>query len=245
METSLHRTLKDRYGSGSGGRSEVTFKGFRIDAVDSAGLLVEIQSGPLGTLRPKLGRLLPEHRVRVVKPVVLERRVVRRARTDGPDLSARRSPKRGGVVDFFEDLVGLARILPDPNLDIDVLPVSIDEIRVSRRRRPGYRIIDRRLVEILGKVRIECPGDLWKLLPEGHDWSEPFTTVDIARRIDRPLWLAQRVAYCLRLSNAAEVVGKRGNNRLYVDPLRRAGKAGQETANRQADQFDMEYSGGR
>jgi len=170
-------------------------------------------------LRAKLGRLLPEHRVRVVKPVVLERRVVTRARTDGPNLSARRSPKRGAVVDLFEDLVGLARILPDPNLDIEVLPVSIDEVRVSRRRRPGYRIVDRRLVEILGKLSIERPADLWKLLPQSHDWAEPFTTADIARRIDRPLWLAQRVAYCLRLSEAARVVGKRGNHRLYMNLL--------------------------
>jgi len=45
METSLHRALKDQYGSGWGGRTEVTLKGFRIDAVDGAGLLVEIQSG--------------------------------------------------------------------------------------------------------------------------------------------------------------------------------------------------------
>jgi len=227
METSLHRALKDQYGSGSGGRSEVTLKGFRIDAVDGAGLLVEIQSGPLGPLRAKLGRLLPEHRVRVVKPVVLERRVVTRARTDGPNLSARRSPKRGAVVDLFEDLVGLARILPDPNLDIEVLPVSIDEIRVSRRRRPGYRIVDRHLVEILGKLSIERPADLWKLLPQSHDWAEPFTTADIARRIDRPLWLAQRVAYCLRLSEAAQVVGKRGNHRLYVSvPTAKANTVG-------------------
>ena len=217
METSLHRTLKDRYGSGSGGRSEVTFRGFRIDAIDGAGLLLEIQSGPLGPLRAKLRRLLPDFRVRVVKPVVVERRVVRRARADGPDLSARRSPKRGAIVDLFEDLVGLARLLPDPNLEIEVLPVSIDEVRVSRRRRPGYRIIDRRLVEILGEFRIERPVDLWKLLPQGHDWTEPFTTADLARRIDRPLWLAQRVAYCLRLSEAAEVVGKRGNHRLYTN----------------------------
>jgi len=36
METSLHRALKVQYGSGSGGRSEVTLKGFRIDAVDGA-----------------------------------------------------------------------------------------------------------------------------------------------------------------------------------------------------------------
>ena len=79
METSLHRTLKDQYGFGAGGRSEVGLKGFRIDAVDSAGRLVEVQSGPLGPLRGKLSRLLPEHRVRIVKPVVLERRVVRRA----------------------------------------------------------------------------------------------------------------------------------------------------------------------
>ena len=220
METSLHRALKDQYGSGSGGRSEVTFKGFRIDAVDREGLLVEIQSGPLGPLRAKLRRLLPEHRVRVVKPVVLERRVVRRARTEGPDLSSRRSPKRGAVVDVFEDLVGVARLLSDPNLNLEVLPVSIDEIRVSRRRRPGYRIVDRRLVEILGKLSIETPAGLWKLLPQCHDWSEPFTTVDIARRIDRSLWLAQRVAYCLRLSEAARVVGKRGNHRLYMNPLR-------------------------
>ena len=166
--------------------------------MDSAGVLVEIQSGPLGPLCAKLGRLLPEHRVRVVKPVVLERRVVRRARTDGPDLSARRSPKRGAVVDLFEDLVGLARLLPDPNLVIEVLPVSIDEIRVSRRRRPGYAIVDRHLVAILGKLSIKRPADLWEMLPQSHDWTEPFTTADIARRIDRPLWLAQRVAYCLR-----------------------------------------------
>ncbi len=225
METSLHRALKDQYGSGAGGRSEVTLKGFRIDAVDGAGLLVEIQSGPLGPLRDKLRRLLPEHRVRVVKPVVLERRVIRRTRTDWPDLSARRSPKRGAVVDLFEDLVGLARLLPEPNLDLEVLPVSIDEIRIARRRRPGYRIVDRRLVEILGKLSIENPADLWKLLPEGNDWSEPFTTADIARRIDRPLWLAQRVADCLRLSEAAQVVGKRGNHRLYMDLSRRDRKS--------------------
>ncbi len=177
--------------------------------------LIEIQSGPLGPLRAKLKRLLPDHRVRVVKPVILERRVVRRARVNGPDLSARRSPKRGAVVDLFDDLVGLARILPDPNLDIEVLPVAIDEIRVIRRRPPGYQVVDRCLVKILEVFRIENPADLWKLLPGDQAWSEPFTTADIANRIDRPLWLAQRVAYCLRLSEAAQVVGKRGNSWIY------------------------------
>jgi hypothetical protein len=221
METSLHRTLKDRYGMGPGARSEVTLRGFRIDAVDSTGLLVEVQSGPLGPLRSKLRRLLPEHQIRVVKPVVLQRRVVKRTRREGPDLSARLSPKRGDVIDVFEDLVGLAQVFPDPNLSVEILGVAIDEIRIDRRRRPGFKVVDRRL----GEIRIGCllrdPADLWYLLPEA-DWNVPFTTAEIAQRSGKPLWLAQRVAYCLRLTGAARVVGKRRNHRLYVRDVKPA-----------------------
>jgi hypothetical protein len=216
METSLHRALKDRYGPGAGGRSEVRLRGFRIDAVGSCGQLVEIQSGPLGPLRRKLAMLLPHHRVLVVKPVVLDKRVVRRTRLEGPDLSVRRSPKRGSVVDVFQDLVGLARVFPHPNLAIEVLGVSIDEIRTPRRRWPGYRIVDRRLGHVREVVRLERPGDLWRLIAGGHDWTAPFTTLDIAARIDRPVWIAQRVAYCLRNSGAARVVGKAGNRQIYI-----------------------------
>jgi hypothetical protein len=152
----------------------------------------------------------------VVKPVVLEKRVVRRTRLEGPDLSARRSPKRGSVVDVFEDLVGLARVFPHPNLAIEVLGVSIDEVRTPRRRWPGYRIADRRLLHVLEVIRLEAPGDLWRLIAGDHDWAVPFTTLDIAARTDRPVWIAQQVAYCLRNSGAARAVGKVGNRRIYV-----------------------------
>jgi len=217
MESSLHRALKDHYGSGSGGRSEVSLEGYRIDAVDARGTLVEIQSGPLGPLRSKLCKLLPRFPVRVVKPVVLTRRVVRKRRLGSPDMSSRRSPKGGSLTDVFEDLVGLAGLLPEQNLHVELLAVSIDEVRVPRRRWPGYAIADRRLLEILDTCSIETPADLWKLLPEGHDWRIPFTTSDIARRMGRPLWFAQRVAYCLRLSGAAREIGKRKNHRLYTE----------------------------
>ena len=62
METSLHRSLKERYAAGSVGRREVTVERFRIDAVDDSGRLIEIQSGALGPLRSKLRRLLADHR---------------------------------------------------------------------------------------------------------------------------------------------------------------------------------------
>ncbi|MFI5454773.1 MAG: hypothetical protein ACHRXM_04920 [Isosphaerales bacterium] len=216
METSLHRALKERYADGEDGRREVVVEGFRVDAIDDAGRLVEIQSGALGPLRGKLRRLLPEHRLRIVKPVVLKRRVVRKSRRDGPVVSARCSPKRGSVIDVFDDLMGVARVFPHSNLEIEVLGVTIDEVRVPRRRWPGYRVIDRCLGEIQGSTTLARAGDLWALLPACCDGGEPFTTVDLARRLERPLWFAQRVAYCLRLSGAARVVGKTGNRVIYI-----------------------------
>lgn len=218
METSLHRALKDAYARQAGARSEVVLEGFRIDAVDSGGQLIEVQSGALGPLRGKLCRLLPAYRVRVVKPVVLERRVVRRNRPDGPDLSARRSPWRGAVIDVFEDLVGLARLFPDPNLVLEVLTVSIDEVRVPRRRWPGHRVVDRRLGAVHARHLCAKADDLWRLLPAHHDWAEPFSTADLARRLERPLEFAQRVAYCLRMTGAAADGGKAGRWRLYRRP---------------------------
>ena len=229
METSLHRQLKDRYGPGLGGHCEVTLKGYRIDAVAPDGALVEVQSGALGPLRAKLNRLLPEHRIQVVKPVVVGRRVVRRARRDGPDLSARRSPKRGTLVDVFDDLIGLARTFPHRNLAVEVLAVEIDEIRVPRRRWPGHQVVDRSLREVVSAVSLRAPGDLWSLLPAGLDG--PFTTVDLANLLGRPIEFAQRVAYCLRLSGAAVMIGKRRNRLVYSRPgSDRAREAAHESA---------------
>ncbi len=216
METSLHRTLKERYAAGEQGHREVKVERYRIDAVDDTGRLVEIQSGALGPLRGKLRRLLPDYRIRIVKPVVITRRGVRRERRDGPVVSARRSPKRGTLIDVFDDLMGVVRIFPHFNLDIEVLGVSIDEVRVPRRRWPGYRVVDRCLGEIHGTTSLTRAGDLWTLLPASCDWREPFTTRELAGELDRPLWFAQRVAYCLRLTGAATVVGKNGNRLVYA-----------------------------
>ncbi|HEV3166754.1 MAG TPA: hypothetical protein VGZ22_22195 [Isosphaeraceae bacterium] len=217
MESTLHHQLKQRFGSEGGGRSEVEVlvAGFRVDAVDTEGRLVEVQSGALGPLREKLVRLLPEHRMRVIKPVVIDRKVIRRARPEGPDLSARRSPKRGQALDVFDDLVGLASVFPHPNLLVDVLAVTIDEIRTPRRRRPGYTVADRQLRSVLSSTSLCDAYDLWNLIPPGL--ASPFTSLELADHLGRSMDFAQRVAYCLRLSGAAAQVGKRGNRLVYVD----------------------------
>jgi hypothetical protein len=216
METSLHRALKERYAAEGSGRAEVAVRRFRVDAVDADGRLVEVQSGALGPLRDKLRHLLPAHRVRIIKPLFWKRRLVRRSRPDGPDLQVRSSPKRGELVDVFDDLVGLAHVFPHRNLEIEILTVSVDEVRVPRRRWPGYTVTDRRLGEIHRTIALEQASDLWRLLPGASQAQETFTTRDLADQTARPLWLAQRVAYCLRHTGAARVVGKSGNLLIYA-----------------------------
>jgi hypothetical protein len=216
METSLHRSLKDRYACGDKNRCEVRVDGFRIDAIDQAGRLVEIQSGALGPLCRKLERLLPQFRLRIVKPVVISRRLVQTSPRGGSVISIRRSPKRGSLFDIFDDLIGVVRVFPHINLEIEVLGVTIDEIRKPRRRRPGYTVTDRRLGEIWETTTLARASDLWSLLPAACEDGETFSTADLARRLERPVWFAQRVAYCLRKSGAARVVEKTGNRLIYV-----------------------------
>jgi hypothetical protein len=216
MESSLHRTLKERYAVGGSQRPEVVVEGFRIDAIDEHGRLVEVQSGALGPLRGKLRRLLPAFRIRIVKPVILSRRVVRRSRPNGPVVSARRSPKRGSLVDVFDDLIGVVRVFPHSNLEIDILGIAIEEVRVPSRRWPGYRVADRCLGEIHETTSLVEANDLWRLLPLSCSGPEPFTSQDLAHALGRPVWFAQRVAYCLRYTGAAHVVGKQGNRLVYL-----------------------------
>jgi hypothetical protein len=214
VESSLHRQLKERYGPGVGGRAEVGVDGFRIDAIDPEGRLVEIQAGRLGALKQKLGCLLGAYPILVVKPIVLTRRIVRKAAADGPDLSSRRSPRRGDLLDVFDDLVGLARVFPHPNLTIEVVGVAIDEVRVASRR--GHRVVDRRLVEVVSSATLREAVDLWSLLPAGLDTS--FTTSDCARKLGRSVAFAQKMAYCLRHAGAIEERGFRERRRIYARP---------------------------
>lgn len=211
MESTLHRQLKARYGT----TCEVRLEGFRADALAADGAWIEVQTGSLAALREKLRQLLPGRPVRVVKPVILERRIIRRDPASGAELSARRSPKRGELAEVFDDLIGLARVFPHPSLRIDVLGVAIDEVRVPHRRRPGHVVIDRTLREVRAVRTLTRATDLWRLLPREAGRSGPFTTRELAAWLGRDLPFAQRVAYCLRLAGAARACGKTGNHRIY------------------------------
>ncbi|MDX2037966.1 MAG: hypothetical protein SFX72_15065 [Isosphaeraceae bacterium] len=220
MESSLHRTLKLRACDGEVERTEITVEGFRIDAVDRGGRLIEVQSAALSALRGKLERLLPNHRIRVVKPICFNRRLIRRAQLDSPDVSSRWSPKRGDWLDVFEEWTGLARIFPHPHLEIELVGLDLQEIRALTKRRTRKRthehILDRDILEIHRSVLIRRSADLWTLFSDPPTAGEIFTTRELAERIRRPLSFAQRVAYCLRHAGAVDDLGRSARFRLYA-----------------------------
>src|SRR3990172_11484702 len=133
METSLHRSLKEVYCL-RGARTEAAVHGYRADVLcpDS---IVEIQASPLGAIARKVTDLLRHTAVLVVKPIA-ERKIITQAPSSRSQaVSSRLSPKRGKLLDIFNDLVRFTRVFPHPRLTIEVALTEEEELRAPRRRR--------------------------------------------------------------------------------------------------------------
>jgi hypothetical protein len=213
-EGALHAQLKEWYRR-PGDRVEEKVDGYVVDLV-RGGLLVEIQTAGFAPLRRKIDSLLAEHRVRVVAPVPLSRRIVRLS-DDGEILSARRSPKAGRVEDVFERLVSIPSLLAHERFELEVVLTHEDELRVFRAgrawRRHGWIVVGRALRSIEGTVPLRSPADALALLP--RDLPEHFDTAELADAAACDRRLAQQMAYCLRAAGALERGEKRGRACVY------------------------------
>jgi hypothetical protein len=213
-EGALHAQLKAWY-LRPGDLLEQKVGGYVIDLVRGE-LLVEFQTGGFAPLRKKLAALAHEHRIRLVAPVAVSRRIVRLS-DEGEILSSRRSPRRGCLHDVFDRLVSIPALVAHPNFELEVLLTHQDELRMFKAgrayRRRGWVVQGRSLASVEQSVLISGPGDVAGLLPK---LEATFDTADLAlaSRIDRRL--AQRMAYCLRALDVIAPVGKRGGAVLYT-----------------------------
>ncbi len=217
METSLHRKLKDVYSNNSS-QVEAPLGRYRIDVV-SDGELIEIQHGSFLAIREKVRDLLRDHRVLVVKPIVVRKRLVKQDAKGGRVISRRLSPKRGRDIDLFHELIYFTRVFPHRNLCIETPMVEVEEWRYPghgrrrRRRSTDHVVEDQMLVALHRVVRFRTAGDLMQIIPD--DLPCPFHSAHLAESLNIQRWVAQRIAYCLRKTGAAEQVGKQGNAWLY------------------------------
>lgn len=215
-ERPLHAALKAWYAR-PGDDLEVEVEGFVIDIVRD-GLLIEVQTTSLASLKRKLLSLADDYDIRLVYPIPQDKWIVKLAKDGQGAPSRRRSPKRGRIEDVFKELVSFPRLLAHPNFSLDVLLIQEEEIRrydeTRAWRRRGWVTQERRLLQVVDRRRFCTPADMVELLPTTLD--EPFTTSDLAKAIARPRRLAQRMAYCLREMGTIEAVDKQGNTILYA-----------------------------
>src|SRR5262245_7043584 len=215
-ETSLHAALKQWYAR-PGDEVEARVDGYVVD-LRRGDTLIEIQTRNFAAIRRKLLALVESHPVRLLYAVASEKVIVRMPRTGAQPLSRRRSPKRGKSAQLFVELVSIPDLVDHPNFSLEVLMTRQEEIlrpgRGGSWRRRGWRVADRRLVEVLGHTAFESAGDFKRFLPPAL--SGPFTSQDVAGVTGLPLHLAQKMTYCLRRMGLIAPSGKRRASIEYV-----------------------------
>ena len=214
-EKSLHAALKEWYFK-PGDRLEEKVDNFQIDIV-RRNLLIEIQTANFSSIKNKLNTLAEKHRLRLVFPVAQQKWIVRLAADSKTQLGRRKSPKKGNLFSIFEELVSIPALIKNRNFSLEVLLIWEEEIRrddgLGSWRRKGFSIIDHRFLKLVSRNVFKKPSDFLNLIPK--NLSDPFTTKDLSGVISQPLWLAQKMAYCLRNMQAIEAVGKSRNSLLY------------------------------
>ncbi len=181
-ETALHRSLKNFYlVQEDGSRAEFNTGHYIADIVRPDGSIVEIQTGSLSHLKPKLTEFLSQKKkVTVVYPLVTLK-YIETLHTD-LKISKKKSPKKLQLYDMFKELTGIATLLNNKHLYLEVVEVSITEERRQtevpvqtqngRRRFKKNWIKTGKRLESIGTIhRFKTKGDWLKLLPPSKEFT--------------------------------------------------------------------------
>jgi hypothetical protein len=224
-EYSLHAQLKS-YLARPGDRLEALVDGKVVDLVRSDGELVEVQTGNLHKIAPKVLALAAAGRkVRVAYPVAAETTIRRLDPKTGELVSTRKSPKRGDLYTLFDDLVNAPTLIAARNVSIEVLFVKAVDVKVRDGTgswwRKGDRREDRALEEVLASKVLRTRADWLGLVPKSlpEPWSSSALGDCLGIGADR----ARKILYCFARSGLVAEAGKDGRRKLYK-PARRASR---------------------
>ena len=215
-ESSLHSALKKWYFL-DGDKLEDRVDDFVVDIV-RGDLLIEIQIANFSAIKPKLSRLLNDHKVRLVYPIPKEKWIVHKSMTTGETYGRRRSPKKGRLSDLFNELIRVPSLFSKGNFSVEVLMIEVEEIwRNDGRgswRRKGASIEDRKLIRVFEGIVFEHKADFLKVLPE--DLPDPFSNRNLAESLGIPINQSRKMTYALRRIGTITYVGKNRNQMLFA-----------------------------
>lgn len=213
-ERSLHAGLKTWLAQPDD-QFEVAVDGFVIDIV-RGDMLIEIQTRHFGAMKRKLTKLLPQHRIRLLHPIPVEKWIVRQTAV-GDHVSRRKSPKRGHLLDLFRELVRIPHLLAHPNLTVEAVLTQQEEVwrddGQGSWRRKGWSRVDMRLLDVVAHQAFVAPADFLALLPPQME--RPFTNRHLSEQAGIPIKTAQCLTYTLRHCDVLQAVGKSGRSTLH------------------------------
>jgi len=215
-ESSLHSAIKKWYFL-EGDKLEDRVDDFVVDIV-RGDLLIEIQIANFSAIKPKLLRLLNNHKVRLVYPIPKKKWIVHKSMTTGEIYGRRRSPKKGLLSDLFNELIRVPSLFSKGNFSVEVLMIEVEEIwRNDGRgswRRKGASIEDRKLIRVFEGNIFEHKADFLKVLPE--DLPDPFSNRNLAESLGIPINQSRKMTYALRKIGTITYVGKNRKQMLFV-----------------------------
>ncbi|HOV64679.1 MAG TPA: hypothetical protein PLG43_12445 [Spirochaetia bacterium] len=214
-ETNLHASLKSWYAK-PGDRIEVRISGFYTDILRGE-QCIEIQTGHFGSLTEKLSKLLSDRPVRVVYPIAVSKKIIRKHPETGETLSSTKSPKKRTVYSLFSELLRLPALACHRNFSLDVLFTVEEEERIASGkgswRRRGAEIHDRKLIQVVDSRLFTKPEDYAALIPSGCQ--EPFSVASLSESALIPIIEARKMIYCLKKMGVIVETGKQGRAFVY------------------------------
>ncbi|HWR11357.1 MAG TPA: hypothetical protein VN445_06025 [Rectinemataceae bacterium] len=216
-EYSLHEQLKE-YLAEPGDRLEVLVEGKVVDLLRADGELVEVQTGHLGQLRPKVLELAGKgHRVRVVYPISAERQLRRLDPETNELVSVRRSPKRGDLYSLFDELVHAPEFVATRNVAVEILVVRSVETKVRDGTgswwRKGDRTIDRELLEVVSSRSFNARDQWLALIPE--NLAPPWSSAALGETLGIGTERARKMLYCFCRAGLLVESGKDGRRKTF------------------------------
>jgi hypothetical protein len=215
-ESSLHSAIKKWYFC-QGDKLEAKVDGYVID-IKRGNLLIEIQTANFSAIKTKLQHLLDKHRVRLVYPIPKQKWIIHKSTTSEKTFGRRRSPRKGYLLDLFNELIRIPSLFYNDNLSVEVLMIEEEELwrndGKGSWRRKGASIEDKKLIRVLETKLFEHKTDFLNILPE--DLPDPFSNRNLAQNLGIHISQSRKITYTLRKIGIITQVGKNRNQMLFT-----------------------------
>ena len=180
-------------------------------------MIYEIQTRGFDKLRDKLSEFLKEHKVTIVHPIAYKKNIYKVYET-GEIIGPIKSPKTGKVYEVFKELYKIKPYLNNPNLNLKIILIDMDEYRYvvekKHARSSGY-IREKQIPKNIYHIyNFNDNSDYISLLKD-LNLEENFTSLDLKKASKINKTLATVTLNILTHLEVVERIGKKGNNYIY------------------------------